>query len=374
MSENKSRRRSKPVFVGSLSDESLEDEEEKTADSSDEEDFPTKVPPLTPLALFSTVAASPSPRVPLSHRVLGSPDLQRLIENAEPALSQSQTNSPRGPRRSFISKSMNIAKTSQSAPSSPRLLSLSARQPIERLCESMNGNGRSPSPDSPNSKSDAVFARAVSGGSTKCGASVQIEFDSVTNQPLVRVRSYSSIEQLREMIVAAAAMRDNPDLSNDDDDHAPPLMRRLTSPSLRRASKTHTRIDFNPDPLGVQPWSCYLIPDSEITLAMRTYLSAAHDSEKLDQFRVCNCETCVMPKHKKHAPPDLVAKFFGCYMLVPHLALLSTDEIVALAREHRLRKTISEAGLWLKYRVNDSEANADKVRIEHRYRFKMFVC
>lgn len=205
-----------------------------------------------------------------------------------------------------------------------------------------------------------ALSKATSGGSTDCGASMQLELDPVTFEPLMRVRSHSSADELRRQLA----------ISQPVPEHAP-LLRKQTQRKLL-GHKTYTEITFNADPLAMGTWDVFLIPNNKITLSMHTALSAAHQSDKLDPHRQCRCKVRKGGQCTEHALPDTVAKFFGSYMLCESVDRSFDPTVRELIRAYAARKLIGAPGEWKKYKaVTEAEIEKSRALITHTYKFRI---
>ncbi len=351
-----------------------------------------RLPPLTPLALFTQSARLSSPRTPHSHRssaaAAESPretppatpkkvsrnhsfrhsldqPLQALRSLSAGALSSSDPGVPRHPLESLstvvsetidcvstsgkLLKAASVGDSSSDAELSDETILLSASADGTRLQTIKRTRTR-------------ALSRATSGGSTSCGASMQLELDPVTYEPLMRVRSHSSVDELRRRLQTVP-------------EHAP-LVRKKTQRRLLGAL-TYTQITFTADPLAMSEWEIFVIPNSKITLSMHTALSAAHQSEDLDPHRQCQCLAREGKKCTQHALPDTVAKFFGSYMLCEAVERSFDQTVRELIRDYAARKLLGTPGEWKKYKVVEGAATAAEIEkrralVTHEYKFRIF--
>lgn len=249
--------------------------------------------------------------------------------------------------------------------------------------------------------------------SPRIGVRAVFDLDSSTNQPIVRVRSHSSIDELKRRLVAeadaaapippdrrntstlAASIEQLPEPDTRSSSSSSPSTRTNTSsngsestedmladaqdalgrsarsPKPKRVSLTmkkkvkYTMIEYNPDPLGLAPWQRFLVPNSEIDTNMRTFLERASRSEELGEpFRICQCK----PGCSEHLSPDMVAKFAAVFVVEPRKCAPNAVER-ALAQKQLRRGCWAEA-----YRVqNGNQTNFEKTPCTFHYRYKMFV-
>jgi hypothetical protein len=152
------------------------------------------------------------------------------------------------------------------------------------------------------------------------------------------------------------------------------LIRRLTPPGLRKKDVMYTKLAFNPDPLtaGSTPWQVFLVPNTEISLTMRVYLEAAHDSNQREPLRECECMAFLGEKCSVHPLPDMVAKFFGCYMLEPAMGTITNEHVGRLTRQFAKAELITTPGVWRRYRIIGEIHDELEPSITYRYKFRMF--
>jgi hypothetical protein len=249
----------------------------------------------------------------------------------------------------------------------------------------------------------SMFLKATEGGSTRFGTTGKIEFDVETNEPLVRIRSHSSVEDLRKLLLEDAETSSqrgvcNPILSRSRSDsmtscdsasesststttttssdssyNRSPLsrLRRLSVRIIAR--ETFTLIEYNPDPLARAPWQKFVVANSLIDPSIHTFLERASNSDVLDPWRLCDCkQNC-----DEHAAPDAVAKLAAVYLLDPTLSIPSKklqNIITSIVKACKIKRIVFTRGLWSSKRVLDeSKYDFNSNSFIPRYRFKMFT-
>jgi hypothetical protein len=255
----------------------------------------------------------------------------------------------------------------------------------------------------------SAYVKATSGGSTKHGTTATIDFDEQTNEPIVRVRSHSSVDELKRRLAleagpgnedvdsllsalknrrasSANVVTDKRSHSSSDESTADSssgggsggvrgILRSVNSRRRQRRgsvkfSDTCTEIVYNPCAIASCPWQRFLVPDYVIQDTLRTHLKRADASDALnDPFRLCECE----PNCIQHVLPDANAKLFAVYLVDPSVIITKSLQPIfsAIITDYRQKYSFLDKGAWTKYRVKlDDDEHGD---ITERYRFRGFV-
>lgn len=293
--------------------------------------------------------------------------------------------------------------------------SLSAEHEDESSASGVSESGSYSSADRSDKRRWSMHVKPGTTSSPRFGMRAVFDMDSTTNEPIVRVRSHSSLDELKRRLVAEADAATP--LSTNDRRNTSSLglsiervdadVRSSSSSSLSatrsgsgsgsangsesqddviasahsalgRSSKPkraapltlkkkvkYTMIEYNPDPLGLAPWQRFLVPNSEIDTNMRTFLERASRSEEMGEpFRVCQCKVnCT-----EHLTPDMVAKYAAIFVVEPNrYAPVAVERALALKNLRR--------GCWAQlYRVqNGNQTNFEKTPCTFHYRYKMHI-
>jgi len=266
-------------------------------------------------------------------------------------------------------------------------------------CSSMSSSPRD------TKKRHSMYLRATEGGSARFGASGTLDFDTVTNEPLLRVRSHSSIDDLKRRLKEDAELaalksssppptsrsRSGSASSSESSNQDPTTTTSTTSSGsdstrrkspmvkLRRLSmrliapETYTLIEYNPDMLGAGKWVRFLVPNTVIDPSIHTLLERATNSDLIDPWRVCECsENC-----REHEQPDAVAKVAAVYLVDTNLGVSSQalkDILIRIIATFKQKRILFHKDMWKAYRVKDDQhIDLESLNYAPRYRFKMFI-
>jgi len=243
-----------------------------------------------------------------------------------------------------------------------------------------------------NKKRFDEYVKATAGGSPQHGTSATLELDSTNNQPIVRVRSHSSADELRarlreqsvtqecDLDIARRYMQQE---NHSDGSKAPSksVGSRLRYKVGRRHSlrqslplqNTYTLIEYNQSMLGLAEWDTIVVPNDKINNTMRTHLQRASRSDSVNKpYRVCKCRAACT----EHVSPDASAKLFAIFLVDPDFMpspemrpILSS----LLGQYNAHNKPVSRGELRDNYLVRAvDETTFASTPITYRYRFRMF--
>lgn len=350
---------------------------------------------ITQLATFSARATpSPSPEPsstpPLDEAVVLTPR-QQLLKKGREKLNKILNKSGEAkvskqplPRSRSMPSSPRI---SRSVPSTPRVVTVSETFVMDEpraLRPMVDDSHDYASCDSEKSTDDVADKKnrrhsTFIADAINISASGTIEFGAPDTAPLVRVRSHSSVGDLKRRLQAerdSASSSSTPSSETSSTDSTSssspspivsPLLRRLSSSGRNSKLLTYSLIYYHASPVVVGPWQRFLVPNSLIDFKVRTYLEQATRSETLDQsFIICAC----VPNCVEHASPDTLAKLAAIYLLDANI-LHRRD----LRPFFRILSTGLKVGSWATmYRIGpDVVIDAVKKPVTFEYRFKMFV-
>jgi hypothetical protein len=161
-------------------------------------------------------------------------------------------------------------------------------------------------------------------------------------------------------------------------DNSHPLIVRETLLNTAEAAKhaavggdeKYTKIFFNPDPQARAKWQIFVVPNSEISEQMLFALITAQLSDELDPLRMCNCKAASKRVCTAHPPPDMTNKIVACYTLDAGLAGIRQTDLKNLVAQHTRAGTITQPGLWRRYRLTCHSVN--EAPVSRTFKFKMF--
>lgn len=207
------------------------------------------------------------------------------------------------------------------------------------------------------------------------------------------MRSHSSVDQLKSALAAHEAICGKREPAATTTTKLPPpeynLLRRKTPPIVRRAYsrisrvirplKTYTAILYNDDPLAVSRWRLFLVPDAEMSDAMRTAFERAHGSDDM-----CNCRgldgVCI-----EHAPLDMNSKFEAVRLLDTNILTTSDPNVRKMFKRIRIplpgasgaavsntTETLA-TGVLARYEDMRGERALSTENISTTYKFRIFI-
>lgn len=139
---------------------------------------------------------------------------------------------------------------------------------------------------------------------------------------------------------------------------------------------------YNDDPLAVSRWRLFLVPDAEMSDAMRTAFERAHGSDDM-----CNCRgldgVCI-----EHAPLDMNSKFEAVRLLDTNILTTSDPNVRKMLKRIRIplpgasgaavtpvsntTETLA-TGVLARYEDMRGERALSTENISTTYKFRIFI-